>query len=430
MAWAGWAAAVLRCPPLEPGPHGGVLRLATADRLEADDRIYWTIEVRRPRRVTVFHDPSVTAAAATEAQRIAALVSPPTLPADRQPFDVEVRSATAIAAGGDATLAETDCAILVDLATISEDMANRLAALAERGGLVLVVPGDRTGRGQGASGTLLPAEFLDRVRPERPTRIELGAIADGTDTDATTANTAAFSDLLPRDVPGDPISARRVYRYVQTRRRPGAVALARFATGDVAMWGRSIGSGRVVQCSFSLNQAWGNLGTRAAPALVLIQSLVSAVSDQSRRAANLLCEEGAVLSVDPAAALDSLTVRRRSSDLSHEVSRMRRHAGPEAHFSAGADRAGLYEVDDESGAIQAIYAVNLRPAETVGRRLSPKGVGAFFAPAAAVIVREQSELLAPTLTVAGDLELDGYVLLALLAVLLCEPMLANRFYRS
>ncbi|MFQ5424046.1 MAG: BatA domain-containing protein [Phycisphaerae bacterium] len=408
--------AALLVPPLEPGPHGGVLRLATADRLEADDRLYWAIEVRRPRRVAVFHDPSVTAAAATEAQRIAALVSPPTLPADRRPFDVNVRSATAITAGGDAALAETDCAIVVNLKTIPEDMANRLAALAERGGLVLVVPGDRTGRGQGASGTLLPAEYLDRVRLEKPTRIELGGAA-------------AFSDLLPRDVPGDPISARRVYRYVRTRGRPGAVALAQFGTGDVAMWGRSIGSSRVVQWSFSLNQAWGDLGTRAAPALVLIQSLASAVSDQTRRAANLLCEEGSMLSVDPAAALDALTVQRRSSDRSGEGTRTRRHAGPEAHFRAGADMAGMYEVDDESGALQAIFAVNLRPAETVGHRLSPEGVGAFFAPDAAVVVRERSELLAPTLTVAGDQELDGYVLLALLAVLLCEPMLANRFYR-
>ncbi len=205
--------------------------------------------------------------------------------------------------------------------------------------------------------------------------------------------------------------------------------MARFGTGEIAVWGRVVGSGRVVQWAFSLSQSWGDLGVRAGPALVLIHSLLSGSADRSERVANTLCREQKTLAIDPSAALDPLAIKVRIGK-SAEIVTIQRRAEVDARFMAGAAVAGGYLAMDESGRWQAVYAVNLREQETEGLRLGADGVRAFFAPDSALVIRDRTALLQRSLAEAGDRELDGYALVILLALLFGESLLANRFYRG
>lgn len=423
--------ATILLPPLDPGLHCGELRLTGSDRLVADDSIFFALEVRAPRRVAVIHRDGLEDDDASEARRIAALISPPTLPDDRRPFQVSLCDVQGFVAGE--ALAGSDCVVLVDLARIPEPLVKRLTPIVESGGLLLVVPGDQAVVGGADAESLLPAEYSEVLNPVNAAWIEFGAVAGpgdrGADGGGSKAGQAAFAGILPREISGDSISARKIYRYCKTRPREGAVPLARFDTGDIAIWGRVVGSGRVVQWAFSLNQAWGDLGIRAGPALVLIHSLMSGSGQGSERVANTLCREQRTLSVDAAAALDPLAIKVRRGKFA-EPRTIQGRAEVDARFIAGAAEAGGYVVIDNSGRTQATYAVNIRTQETEGGRVAADRIRAFFAPESALVIRDRAALLQRSLSEAGDRELDGYALVALLALLFGESLLANRFYRG
>ena len=226
-------------PPLDPGLHCGELRLTESDRLLADDSFFFALEVREPRRVAVIHRDGLQQDDASEARRIAAMISPPTLPDDRRPFRVSTGGVQGSLAGD--ALQGADCVILVDLARIPESLVQRLLPIVENGGLLLVVPGDHAPASRADAASLLPAEFLESTQPPKATWIEFGAIATSSDPVAddngSETSQAEFASILPREMPGDSISARKIYRYCKTRPRKGAVPLARFGTGEIAVWG-------------------------------------------------------------------------------------------------------------------------------------------------------------------------------------------------
>lgn len=418
-------------PALAPGLYAGELRLSAADRLAADDSSFFALQVRQPGRVVVVHDDSVKAEEAVEARRIAALISPPTLPKDRSPFEVTLHAAGRLS--DDSALTSADCIILVDVADLPADVSTAIGQIVERGGLLLVVPGPRTSPGS-ISADWLPADFVEIVSPDPPTRVNLnaepttangGGTGDGADDPGS--ERPSLTNLLPTDLAGDPISARSIYRFWRTRRRAGGLALATFETGDVAIWGRRIGRGRAIQWAFSLDQDWSDLGVRAAPALVLVQSLVGGVNRDSPRVANILCGRRRTVVADPTQAGAELRIARLA-DKTRESLETTQRCDDDARLRVGATVAGTFVAEDAARNHQAAFAVNIRDAETNGRRLAPDRIRAFFAPQSAVVVRDHGQLTQPTLSVAGDVALDGNALLLLLVVLLGESLLANRFY--
>ncbi|MCZ6816703.1 MAG: BatA domain-containing protein, partial [Planctomycetota bacterium] len=166
-------------PPLDPGLHCGELRLTESDRLLADDSFFFALEVREPRRVAVIHRDGLEHDDASEARRIAAMISPPTLPDDRRPFLVSTSGVQGSLAGD--ALQGADCVVLVDLARIPDSLVQRLLPIVENGGLLLVVPGDHAPASRADAASLLPAEILEITQPPKATWIEFGAIATSSD---------------------------------------------------------------------------------------------------------------------------------------------------------------------------------------------------------------------------------------------------------
>ncbi len=142
----------------------------------------------------------------------------------------------------------------------------------------------------------------------------------------------------------------------------------------------------------------------------------------------MLVDHRATLTVDTAAALAELNVAANHGKFG-APSMLELRSDAEAAVTAGAVEAGAYLISKPGGTKQAAFAVNLGPDETDAGRVDGERVRAFFAPDSAVIVRDESALRNTTMAEAGDVALDGYAFLLLLAVLLAESLLANRFYR-
>jgi hypothetical protein len=148
------------------------------------------------------------------------------------------------------------------------------------------------------------------------------------------------------------------------------------------------------------------------------------------RVANLLCGESASVNLSDGGATAEMMVRHTTGKSGPGDQRRRR---PDAggQLTAYSEGFGLYEMLAATSAqeCRAAWAVNLRSAETDGERIEDELVQSIFAEGSAVIVRDTAALASPTLSAAGDRELDGHLLVILLLVLLAEEFLANRFYR-
>jgi len=433
----------LLVPAPGPGLHACELRLTSTDPLEFDDSLYFALEARPAPRVAIVRGAGVREEAAVEARRVAALVCPPTMPADRRPFEATqldarelldrmgTSSNTVPVRGG-----PWQAIMLVDPGEVSTELVESLRSFVESGGLLLVIPGERT-RMPAKAESLLPLIYGAVVQPETPTRLVPLSRPRTADVSKSTAveSDPATTRLVPvtieplTELAGDPLSARTIYRYWDARPARDSVILAEFGTDRPAIAARALGDGLVMQWAFCLDQDWSDLGIRAGPTVVLLHSFLSRSIGTSNRVGNGRAGETVRLVVDSVRGQPRADIRVSGGKSPLAESRESPRVSPEGVVQVREARPGLYAVGGSVGQPAAICAVNLDEVEATPNRLAAEAIRAFFAPGAAVVVNDPELLNQPTLLVAGDRDLDGYCFLIAMLAFLAEGVVANRFYR-
>lgn len=444
-------------PALTTGVHGIELRMDAGDALACNDSVFVAVEVRPAPRVAVVRNAHTARHEAVEPARVAALLCPATLPEHRRPFEVVELDTAALPEALNVTrngTAPFKSVVLVDLANWDAVMVNALFGYVQSGGLVIVIAGDGMTAPLSVE-SVLPGAFVDRVRPVDPTRI---AVLAEPRTAGQTSGTelAALSESVAA-----PLASAAIYQYARIRPSAEAVSLAEFADGGPAILARRIGAGSVIQWAFSLDPGWSDLGIRAGPAVILLHTLLAETGAAEAHAATVACGQSVEVAAPTHMRGGRLKSRRSGgkhpSDGTETASRGEGGAPEsEAHDEHDSDGLsivngrlaarlewtaqgkircvpvvpGLYEVRVSGYPDRiAVCAANLHEAETIAERVDADAVRSFFAPDSAIVVDDPALLNQPTMTVAGDRDLEGYCFLLALLALLLEGLVANRFYR-
>jgi len=416
-------------PRLASGVHACELRIASPDANSNDDSLFFALEARTPPGVLVIAAGS-DAADADEAQRVAALLSPPTLPEDRRPFAVDVR----LAARRNTDLippANTGSVIWIGEPPLNADQRKAYDRFLRGGGRLLALPAAISTGGASRS-DLLPARWTGVVTNDRPTSMRWTTgprVSGATTAPSRDASGLPFDLAFTRREDVDPLGSRKIIRHAQMAAPAGAVTLAEFTDGAPAILARDVGAGAIVQFAFRLDPQWGDMGVRAATAMVMFHSMVGVVGGASRRVAHLRCGESGEL--DCGGAKDTPVPIQYERGKAQPLLADKRRLGPTGKITVRADSAGLLRlVDPNSKSNLAAAAVNLGEGETPTDRIAPDAIRAAFAPGAAVVLSDPGSLESPTLAIAGDREWDGYLILLLILLLAAETIFSNRFYRS
>lgn len=408
-------------PSLTPGVHAGELRLAGPDANLIDDSLFFALEARTPSAVLVIaatEDP----ADETEAQRVAALLAPPTMAEDRRPFQVELK--TGGAAGVDVRRSAAGSIIWIGVPDLTADQRAAYDQFVKDGGRLLALPPATLANSTNRL-PLLPGHW-DRIaaldQPLRLRWIERPATPRG-------PSTLPFDLSFTRREGADSLSERHVTRFAHITPESDAVRLADLENGLPAILARTTGSGAVVQFAFRLDPDWGDLGSRAAAAMVLFHAWVGNAGGPSSHAMQLHC--GDTVQVDCGALPGSEVLLQADRGKRDEPTPEKRKVATGGRLAIRANSAGSILIrDPKDHRLLATCAVNLREGETKNDPTPPEQIRAAFASGAAVIISDPATLETPTAAVAGDREWDGYAFLALFALLAGEILFANRFYRS
>jgi hypothetical protein len=401
---------------LAPGLHQGELRLSPEDPLEIDNVRYLSLSVGDPPRVLLVGNPESEVAAV-----VTAMLAPAGLPADRR--RIELSRMTPAELNRARALEPCSAVLLVDTASVAAAAFARLGEFVTAGGWLIVIPGPAMDPGgyQTGGGVLaaLPAEV---VSPAKPVHI---------------APLERAHPLLARfqDGSGLSLSEPAVLRYV--RYGPpleGGQSLAVLDAGPPAIVARPIGRGTSVVLAFSPTREWGDWAADAGPLLVLLNTMIADSFPRATGASNLRVGQEARLPVLPSRATSQPRDRRTATI----TSPTRRQSWPAAIESEDAtvqaitDRCGHYRIriDGDDGAAEVGYSVNTPAEESQLDRLSPVEIEARFAPGCVRVVKGLAELSPERSASDTSHDLTGWLALGLLALLLAEGLLSNRFYRQ
>jgi hypothetical protein len=209
------------------------------DALDEDNAFYFVLSPPQPVPVTLVNGARASRDQALYLTRALAI-------GDSPKFEVATRSVDDLTAD---VLARTRLVIVND-ASPSEAVAGRLKTFVEGGGGVLAVLGSQA-TWPAAAGEFLPAAIAGTVDRSRGTAAALGGLEYGH---------AIFEPFrAPRS--GD-FSAARFYGYRSITPASDAQILARFDDGAPALVARSVGRGRVLAWTSTLDQFWSDLAIR------------------------------------------------------------------------------------------------------------------------------------------------------------------------
>lgn len=405
-------------PALAPGVHAAELRLPGPDANLVDDSLFFMLEARTPPSVLVISSTNESADE-LEAQRVAALLAPPTMAEDRRPFQVSVRSS-----GASTSLQPGDAGSIIWVGDPPNNSSRHeeLAEFVKHGGRLILLPPSVMG-GNAPRDSLLPGRWRQIESLTRPLSMRWVQLS------ADSQSTLPFDLSFARRDGVDSLASRQISQRADLTPNASAIRLAEFADGRPAILARSHGSGVVVQLAFRLDPDWGDLGSRAAAAMVLFHAMVGNTGGASARALQRRCGETVELDCGGSANAEVLVTQDRGKR--DELPQEKRRLSAGGRLAIRANSAGVQTVHDSAARrILAGVAVNLREAETQSDRATDEHIRAAFAPGAAVLISDPATLETPTTAVAGDREWDGYAFIALLALLAAEILFANRFYRT
>jgi hypothetical protein len=410
---------------LDTGTHQGYVRLVGADGLEADNRRWFTIDVKPPWKVLVAASPPLF----DRSRYLTEALAPPAFrQTGRAQFDCTTIDYKELP---QQALDDYSIVCLLDPGPLDDDVWRQLDRYAESGGGVGVF------LGAAAKPDAFKSEAARRILPG-----ELSAFPrnfpDG-DNYLNLANEQHPMVAKFRKWQGSvPWDAFPVYKYWFLRDlAQGTAVVASFSKGGPALMEHPVGKGHVVVMTTPislLNSAaddrWNELVTGLGnwPYLILIDQVCSYLAGSTEGQLNYLAGETAVLRLSPDERYTTylLTTPRGDS--------LRQSADPKQRsiVVTSTQWVGNYQVSagGEQGGLDRGFSVNLPLKASDLARTDEDGLNEVFGDTEFHLAHNREEIDRKISTGRVGRELFP-LLIALVAIALAaEHVLANRFYRT
>ena len=393
------AAASVALPPviLTDANTRGAVRIAD-DALNEDNAFYFVLSPPRPVPVVLVNSARPSRDQSLYLTRALAIGESPK-------FDVTSRGADDLT---DEVLSQTRVVIFND-ASVSDALAARLQRFVEAGGGLLVAYGSQASW-PGSAASFLPATPAASVDRSRGTAATLGALEYGH---------AVFEPFrAPRS--GD-FSAAKFYGYRSVTPAKDAQVLARFDDGSPALVARSVGRGRVLAWTSTLDLFWSDLAIRPVY-LPFVHQMARHLADYRERPNWAmvgqvidLTEEGD--SSRPRVALAPSGARLPLEGEQGRVLELTEH--------------GFYEIreQDRQAALVTVAAANVELAESDRTAVDPAEIVAAVAGNAAGTTAAAASGPLPDEAQEGSQRIWWYLLFAGILLLTGESVLAYRLSR-
>jgi hypothetical protein len=407
----------------EPGTHQGELRIVGRDGLAADDRRYFTVEVKPPWRVLI----AAPSPPEHHAFDLHEALAPEPLRLDNQArYQCDVVPLLRLA---DVAIDDYAAVALLDPTNLSPAVWEKLARYARAGGSVAVFLGrnaDATNFNSAPAQALLPGKLLQQARwPDGKLALQ-----------PQNYQHPALSGLRPYK---DRIPWERfpVFRFWQLdEAAPDARVVVPYSNGQPALFERIVGEGTVVTMTTPVSDelddtAWNILPTGldawpfVALANELFSYLVGAADEQLNyeAAGNLM----PVLHLEGNRGIPGYKLVPPTEG-SAEI-RSSNPADPKI-VVGNLEEAGNYRVVRVEDNIDRGFSVNISPTITELRRVSESELKALLGEAPFKLARNREEITRNYTIQRVGREMFPLMILIVVAVLVAEHVLANRFYRE
>jgi len=400
---------------LAPGLHQGEVRLSPEDPLPMDNTRYFSLLIGSQPKVALVGPPDSEVISAVKA-----MLTPYALPSEQQRTQLSQVAPERFLDLPD--LKGFSTIFLADMPLLSSAMSARLGDYLSEGGWLVVIPGPKIARSGYQSGAnVLAAVPTDISVPKEPLRV---------------APLEKTHPLLKRfqDGSGLSISEPQVVAHARFAPLPSeAQAIAQLTDGTPAIVVRSVGRGTSITLAFSPTRAWGDWATDAGPILVLLNTIIGESTGRAVQAGSYRVGQAAKMSLSPASqpGIGSRHVTIQCRNDPHLTLNAETDANS-ATVTLPTDRCGNYRIrlqasesEEERG-----YSVNTPPEESQLDRFPVEAIQERFAPGAVRVIRDISELETGGSRTEGTRELAGPLAMIVLALLLMEGLLSNRFYRT
>lgn len=410
--------------PLDTGTHQGFVRIVGADGLAADDRRWFTVDVKPPWKVLVASSPPLF----ERTRYFTEALAPDTFrQTGRAQFVCDVVSIDEM---HQRTLDDYSLVVLIDPGAIDDDLWNQLDRYAESGGGVGIFLGAaaRPDSYQSpAAKRLMPAELgkFPRNFPDGDKYLVISAEEH--------PMVARFRPLQGT-VPWDEFP---IYRYWPLHDRAKGTAVVAECDKEPLLVERPVGKGHVVLMATPISlldsaseEPWNELvrGLENWPYFVLVNQIGAYLAGSTEGQLNYLAGETAVLrlSADDRHTTYLLTTPRGDT--------YRQSADPKQRSIVITSTAwvGNYRVTagGEKGGLDRGFSVNLPLKASELARTDEVGLKEVFGDTEFRLARNRDEIDRQLSTGRVGSELFPLLMALLALVLAIENAMSNRFYRS
>jgi len=405
-------------------PHSLSVKLKP-DRLPADDSRYLAVEVLEAAKVLLVDGKPSPDLYESATGYLQTALRPRSDEAFQRPTVYEPVIIQPAGLGRE-RLARYEFVVLADVPRLDAAVAADLEAYIADGGRVVIFLGDevdadnynRTLFQEGAG--LLPARLAGvRGDPKKDSYISLAASPDST-------------HPLLKEFRGQRsayLNTLQFYQYalLEPPERDDTVVICAFDTGAPALVEKTFGKGKVLLFAWTANDAWTDLPRRTG-FLFLMQETAAYVARDRQKGRNLLVGDVMARSCGPEALVSKITVISPGGNFTAT-------AAPEGRRSRlkfeDTDLAGVYELKMARGAAtdRDLFAVNVDPAESDLRRIGPQELKRTFPDFRFRYLTGSAELGGTLADTLAKSDLWKRLLLAALALMCVESILAQRFGR-
>jgi hypothetical protein len=406
----------------EAGLVQGNVSLLEGDPLAADNVRYFTLQVGQPPRVAVIRGDNFVGAADDDAYLVATALAPTGLAARGRA--AVAPTALPASALSPQQLKNFEAVFLADAVGISDEGWAALERfVADGGGLVVLagravaeeLKGGKSSYQGSAAARLLPARFGPVRESQSGSRFAV-----------PTYDVAALADF-DHGHNGD-LAQPIIYRWFELQPAAGSRTILTVADKSPALVGTSYKGGGVYLLATAPQKEWSNLGGQA-EFVILLHSLLDSLRGQSGEGRGYLVGGPPVTFTFPR-SLAGQVATLAGPGLGSPVPSPINPTTATATFGPLA-QPGNYQirVGDTAGAPRFGFSLNIDPAESRLAKRPPDSVGKIFAPGMFHVTQSLEGLRYAETLVRRGRERTASLVPFLMAILVLELLLANRFYR-